>query len=438
MIQQSSKRWIWEHEKYGTFPYNKDELVAILNDIHVMKRMLDNILSIYGESVVDEVQIENVTEEIYDNSRIEGEYLERESIRNSMAKAINKNYAQSHSISTKHTDALVDLFMESRENNKPITLKRLHKWHRGVFIHTRTNAKRSEEDKIIFGRFRDKEVRVIEELFGRGGKRIRYLAPPPETLEEDVKRFLDYCNYTQEDPYIKAAIAHLWFVSIHPYDDGNGRISRAIADHILAHETKEQYKTYSVSSGIYMKHADYYGILSETTDLYRNRHFDFTPWIKWHLEITLSAIKKSLKESTFIIERGQFWENNQNLSLNDRESKSINAMFDALSKGKIESFTTKEYMEEHGVARSTARRDINALVGSNMLSKIECEGEHYPRYILKTDETSDLDTISPSKVKRRQRDSHYLIPDTRKKKPSIPSLHEENALHTQESKPSQR
>jgi len=413
MIQKSPKRWIWEHEKYGTFPYNKDELVTILNDIHVMKRMLDNILSIYGESVVDEVQIENVTEEIYDNSRIEGELLERESIRNSMAKAINKNYAQSHSISTKHTDTLVDLFMESRENNKPITLNRLHKWHRGVFIHTRTNYKRSEEDKIIFGRFRDKEVRVVEELLGRRGKRTRYLAPPPETLEEDVKRFLDYCNYAEEDPYIKAAIAHLWFVSIHPYDDGNGRISRAVADHILAHETKEQYKTYSISSGIYTKHADYYGILSETTDLYKNRHFDFTPWIKWHLQITLAAIKKSLKESTFIIERGQFWEKHQSLKLNDREAQCINTMFDALSKGKIESFTTKEYMAEHGVARSTARRDINALVGSNMLSKIKYEGERYPRYILKTDETIDLDTTSPS-------------------------LHKENTLHAQQSKPSQR
>jgi len=435
MIQQAPKRWIWEHEKYGTFPYNMDELVAILNDIHVLKRMLDNILSIYGESVVDEVQIENVTEEIYDNSRIEGEDLARESIRNSMAKAIDKNYAQSHSISTKHTDTLVNLFMESRENKKPITLSRLHNWHRGVFIHTRTNATLNDEDKIIFGRFRDKEVRVVEELFGRGAKRTRYLAPPPETLEEDVKHFLDYCNYTQEDPYIKAAIAHLWFVTIHPYDDGNGRISRAIADHILAHETKEQYKTYSVSSGIYMKHADYYGILSETTDLYRNRHFDFTPWIKWHLEITLAALKKSLKESTFIIERGQFWEKHQNIDLNDRESKSINEMLDMLSKGKIASFTTKEYMVEYGVSRSTARRDINTLVASNMLSKIECEGERYPRYILKTDETIDLDTISPSKVKSWQRDAHR---DTRKKKPATPSRHEENTLHINENKPSQR
>jgi Fic family protein len=413
MVQETPKRWIWEHENYGTFPYDMDELVAILNDIHVLKRMLDNILSIYGESVVDEVQIENVTEEIYDNSRIEGEQLERESIRNSMAKAIDKNYAQSHGISTKHTDALVDLFMESRENNKPITVSRLHNWHRGVFIHTRTNAKRSEEDKIVFGHFRDKEVRVVEELFGHRGKRTRYLAPPSETLEEDVQRFLDYCNNSHEDPYIKAAIAHLWFVSIHPYDDGNGRISRAVADHILAHETKEQYKTYSVSSGIYMKHADYYGILSETTDLYRNRHFDFTPWIKWHLEITLAALKKSLKESTFIIERGKFWENHQDIKLNDRESKTINAMFDALSKGKIKSFTTKEYMAEHGVSRSTARRDINALVAYNMLAEIIYEGEHCTRYILKTDETSDLDIFRPAN-------------------------HEENTLHTRQSKPSRR
>lgn len=437
-MQQPPLRWIWEHKKYGTFPYNMDELVTILNDIHVMKRMLDNILSIYAENVVDEVQIENVTEEIYDNSRIEGEHLERESIRNSMAKAINKNYAQSHGISTKHTDALVDLLMESRENNKPITLSRLHNWHRGVFIHTRTNYKRSQEDKIIFGRFRDKEVRVIEELFGRGGHRTRYLAPPPETLEEDVKRFLHYCNYTQEDPYIKAAIAHLWFVSIHPYDDGNGRISRAVSDHILAHETKEQYKTYSISSGIYMKHADYYGILSETTDLYRNRHFDFTPWIKWHLQITFAAIKKSLKESTFIIERGQFWEKHQVFNLNDRESKTINTMFDALSKGKIESFSTKEYMLEHGVSRSTTRRDINALVDANMLAKVECESERYPRYILKTDETSDLEMLSLTKAKGVKRETNCLISETRNTNPSSPSPHEENTPYTHESKPSQR
>lgn len=412
-MQNPPKRWIWEHEKYGTFPYDKDELLPMLNDIHVMKRMLDNILSIYGESVVDEVQIENITEEIYDNSRIEGEHLKRESVRNSMAKAINKNYAQSHSISTKHTDALVDLFMESRENNKPVTLSRLHKWHRGVFMHTRTNAKRREEDKILFGHFRDKEVRVVEEMFGRGGKRVRYLAPPPDSLQKDVSHFLDYCNNAHDDPYIKAAIAHLWFVAIHPYDDGNGRIARAVADHILAHETKEHYKTYSVSSGIYMKHAEYYGILSETTDLYRNRHFDFTSWIKWHLKITLAALKKSLRESTFIIERGQYWENNQNLNLNDRESKSINAMFDALSKGKIESFTIKEYMKEHGISQSTARRDINALLRSNMLSKIRYEGEASPKYILKTDETSNLNTMGHS-------------------------LYEENILRTQESTASQR
>lgn len=162
-----------------------------------------------------------------------------------------------------------------------------------------------------------------------------------------------------------------------------------------------------------MKYADYYGILSETTDLYRNRHFDFTPWIKWHLQTTLAAIKKSLKESTFIIERGQFWEKHQSLKLNDRESQCINAMFDALSKGKIESFTTKEYMTEYGVARSTARRDINALVRSNMIARIKYAGERYPRYILKTDETSDLEITSSL-------------------------LHEENRLYAQQSKSSQR
>lgn len=363
-------KWIWEDERYGNFPYDLERVEDALGDIAYTKGQLDVLLSFLDQDTIDTIEVNNITKEIMDSSKIEGEYLRRESVRASVAKAVQAKSDVKHSDATRQTDALVELLIDSRLNQENLTVERLHGWHNALFAHGRGEA----VNPIEIAKFRTyDDMRVKEGAIGV--EVTKYLAPPQKMLEQQIDALLDYIGTSIQNPYVKSAIAHLWFVSIHPYDDGNGRVSRAIADYVLSTDSKEMYKAYSISSAIVAQRDAYYEMLDHTTNLHKNRDFNFTHWINWHTQTLQNAMEKSIENIEFIIEKTKFWDTHRMDRLNQRQIEVIEHFITPENYEKP--ISTKIYMEMTKTPKTTAARDIKKLVQLGCIENIkELEGRN--------------------------------------------------------------
>ena len=383
-MTNSAKKWIWEHGDYPNFPYDKDKIKDKLRKAEYLRGLLAGILSFANKKDLDEIEIASITDEIMNTSQIEGKYLRRESVRDSVAKAINREYTSAEDMSTRHTDDLVELMLDSHRNKEPLSVERLHGWHNAIFANT---GGYEGVRKINIAAFRDyDDMKVVENVFGREGQIVKYIAPPHHLIKKDIDAFIAYCNTSDEDPYIKSALAHLWFVSIHPYDDGNGRISRAIADYILSRDTQEEHKIYSMSTAIYARRVEYYNTLDMTTNLYKNRHYDFTLWIEWNIDILISALERSYESILFIIKKTKFWDKYRKVKLTDQQLQFLDAFIDGLSKDKKNEFANSDYREITGTSPVTASRHIKKLLEYGCIEKVEGQAKRNASYILLFDE----------------------------------------------------
>jgi len=357
-------KWIWEDERYGNFPYDLDRVEDALSDITYTKGQLDVLLSFLDQDAIDSIEVNNITKEIMDSSKIEGEYLRRENVRASVAKVVQIKSDVKDSDATRQTDALVELLIDSRLNQKALTVERLHSWHNALFAHGRGEAVKP----IEIAKFRTyDDMRVKEGAIG--AEETKYLAPPQKMLEQQIDALLDYVTTSTQNPYVKSAIAHLWFVSIHPYDDGNGRISRAIADYVLSNDSNEAYKAYSISSAIVAQRDAYYEMLDYTTNLHKNRDFNFTNWINWHTKTLQQAMEKSIKNIQFIIEKTKFWDKHRMDGLNQRQIEVIEYFITPENYEKP--ITTKIYMKMIKAPKTTAIRDIKNLLKLGCIENIQ-------------------------------------------------------------------
>ena len=376
----NTQKWIWENGNYPNFPYDKNKIKEKLRKAEYLRGLLSGILSFADKKDLDEIEIASITDEIINTSQIEGEYLRRESVRDSVAKAINKEYTSLEDMSTRHTDDLVALMLDSHRNNEPLSIERLHGWHNAIFANTTGYEGVSKINIAVFRDYDD--MKVVENVFGREGQIVKYMAPPANCIKKEIDAFLDYCNTSDEDPYIKSALAHLWFVSIHPYDDGNGRISRAIADYILSHDTQEEHKIYSMSTAIYAKRTEYYNTLDMTTNLHKNRHYDFTLWIEWNIDILISALEKSHENILFIIKKTKFWDKCRSVKLTKQHLTFLDVFIDNLSKDKKNEFSNTDYRKITGVSPVTASRHIKRFLEGGCIEKLEGKAKRNATYML--------------------------------------------------------
>ena len=375
-------KWIWEDERYGSFPYNLDRVEDALRDITYTKGQLDVLLSFLDQDTIDTIEVNNIIKEIMDSSKIEGEYLRRESVRASVAKVVQAKSDVKHSDATRQTDALVELLIDSRLNQNTLTVERLHGWHNALFAHGRGEGVKS----IEIAKFRTYDNMRVKE--GPIGSEVtKYQAAPQKMLQQQIDALLDYIGTSTQNPYVKSAIAHLWFVSIHPYDDGNGRISRAIADYVLSTDSKEMYKAYSISSVIVVQRDAYYEMLDHTTNLHKNRDFNFTHWINWHTQTLQKAMEKSIENIQFIIEKTKFWDKHRMDGLNQRQIEVIEHFI--TPENYVKPITTKIYMEMTQTPKTTAIRDIKSLVKLGCIENIKAlEGRNTAYKLILPKETS--------------------------------------------------
>jgi len=361
------KKWIWEHTDYPNFKYNRTKLDTVLSQVSRNTGVLEGTISTLNTNNTTSIQLDAVTNEILASSEIEGEILNRDSVRSSVEKKLNETFDYSNDYSTHHTDGLVDILADSSFNYEPLTQERLHGWHNALFP-----TGYSGMIKIDVARYRTEEMSVIS---GKGLKeKIHYIAPPHDTLVDEIYIFLEYINHSKDNPYIKSAIAHLWFIIIHPYDDGNGRITRTVANYVLSKELGLNHKYFSISSAVAKDKKNYYAALEKTNKIINNKYFDFTEWILWHTSMIDSAINISLENIQVVVNKTKFWDRARNMNLNEKQTKVLNKLLD-IGAGKFEGgLTNKKYRGITSTTQVTASRHIKELVDKGLLREVEGHG----------------------------------------------------------------
>lgn len=362
---QNKEKWIWQHKEYPNFKYNVKEFIPKLTLISENIGRIKALISLLAEKEQDSIKIDLLTSEIVSTSAIEGEQLLRDSVRSSIGKKLDSSFEEMQDKSTHHTDALANILIDSIQNREDLDVERLHKWHISLLSHTP-----SEFTKIELGAFRTyDDMQIVSGSIGK--EKVHYVALPHKQILDDVKSLLDFINTSEENIYIKSALAHLWFVTIHPYDDGNGRIARIIGDYVVSKNFGLEYKYFNISTAIAKNRREYYDRLEVTQNLQDNPNLECSLWIEWYLEIFNDSLEETLSIINKVISKAKFWDRIRDISLNTRQLKVLRKLLD-YNEGEFKGgLTSKKYVSMTKVSIATAKRDIQELVQYGCIYKIE-------------------------------------------------------------------
>jgi Fic family protein len=345
--------YIHEGQEWPKLAWNSDKLAALLADVrHRQGRLLGQMQAL-GFKAREEAVLRTLTEDVVKSSAIEGEALDPEAVRSSIARRLGMN-AAALKPADRNVEGVVEMMLDATRNyDKPLTAERLFGWHASLFPTGRSGMR-----KIKVGAWRDGPMQVISGPIGR--ERVHFEAPAASRLEAEMHGFLDWFNAASDiDPVLKAGVAHLWFVTIHPLDDGNGRIARAIADLCLARSEHSAQRFYSMSAQIRIENKGYYDILEET----QKGGPDITPWLHWFLDCLGRAIDGAGTLLGSILDKPRFWESIAAFTLNERQRDILNRLLDGFD-GKL---TTSKWGKITKSSQDTATRDIKDLVEKGIL-----------------------------------------------------------------------
>jgi Fic family protein len=310
-----------------------------------------------------EAVLQTLTEDVLKSSEIEGEILDKEQVRSSIARRLGMDIGALAPVD-RDVEGVVEMMLDATQNYQaPLTDERLFAWHAALFP-----TGRSGMTKIIVGAWRDEASGPMQVVSGPiGREKVHYEAPAAALLDGEMAAFVEWFNSAAPlDPVLKAAIAHLWFVTIHPFEDGNGRIARAIADMMLARSEGSPQRFYSMSAQIRLERKDYYAILERT----QKADLDITAWLQWFLACLDRAFDGAEEILANVLRKARFWEAIAGLPLNERQRKVVNRLLDGFE-GKL---TSSKWAALAKTSPDTALRDINDLVARGVLVKDEGGG----------------------------------------------------------------
>lgn len=366
--------YIHERDNWIDFRWDASQ-VSVLHEVVCRKQgMLYGRLSSLGFDSKLKAMAENLTHDVVYSSEIEGVRLNVDQVRSSIARKLGIENVQSTAPSH-YVDSVVGVMLEAVQHyDMPLSKEKLCAWQAAFFP-----TGFSEGSQIEVGQYRTNEEHIVSGMFGR--EKIHYIAPSPDRVEDEMQKFLSWFNSDEPvSSIIRSAIAHFWFVSIHPFEDGNGRLSRILSDMLLARGEKSEFRFYNVSSQINKDKSHYYDVLERM----QHGNGDITEWIVWYMQKLVDALDEAESVVTTILNKSFFWQKASSVPMTERQTQMLNIFLD----GYEAKITSKTWSSLAKCSKDTAIRDIQDLVAKNILTE-EIPGAKRPSYSIVYD-TEDL------------------------------------------------
>lgn len=348
--------YIHDRDDWPRFHWNMDKLAEPLASVRYRQGSLIGQMKGLGFPLQQEAVLEILTKDVLKTSEIEGENLDAEQVRSSVARRMGLEIG-GLKLADRNVEGVVEMMLDATGHyDQPLTRERLFSWHAALFP-----TGRSGMTKIKTGAWRDESTGPMQVVSGAlGNQKVHFEAPKAHRLNREMTAFLDWFKGKDGiDPVLKSGLAHLWFVTIHPFEDGNGRIARAIADLALARSEHSPQRFYSMSAQIRLEHKAYYAILESV----QKSTMDVTAWMLWFLDCLGRAIDGAHVTLKAVLDKAHFWDHIKDIPLKDRQRSVINRLLDGFQ-GKL---TSSKYAQLTKCSQDTAHRDIQVLVASGIL-----------------------------------------------------------------------
>lgn len=352
-------RYIYENDKWPEFTWDDKQITLILGKVRHLQGMVFGKMGSLGFSVKEETMLSTMTLDVLKSSEIEGEILNYEQVRSSIARRLGMEYAGI--VANRNVEGIVEMMLDATQKyNKPLDEERIFGWHAALFPTGWSGIHR-----IVAGNYRNGEMQIVSGAMGK--EKIHFQAPSPDIVKKEMDVFLEWLNNeTGLDDVLKAAIAHFWFIIIHPFDDGNGRIARAISDMLLARSENSFQRFYSLSNQILIEKKNYYEILQKV----QHSSGDITEWLVWFLNCLYHALENTEVALEKILQKADFWQKHKDTSLNSRQRLMLNKLLDGFE-GKLK---TSKWAKIAKCSADTALRDIKDLMDKGILKQEESGG----------------------------------------------------------------
>ena len=362
-MKRGENNYIWQHPTWPQWQYSLQQLSPLLAQVHLAQGLLQGRMHDLGMDLRDHAVLRVLTEDVLKTSEIEGESLNPESVRSSIARRLGLDIG-ALAPADRHVDGVVDMVLDAIQNHQSqLTAKRLQGWHAAMFP-----TGYSGLSKIRVGQWRNDAQGPMQVVSGAMQRqKIHYEAPPAHRLRAEMAGFIRWFNASHlEDPLIKAGLAHLWFVTVHPFDDGNGRIARAVGDMALARATNSSHRYYSLSAQIQRERKAYYDQLEAT----QKGSLDVTPWLVWFLGCLLRALQGADHMLTSVLMKARYWHHWAGTPMNARQIKLLNKLLDGFE-GHL---STSKWATIGKCSQDTALRDISELLERKVLRRSDASG----------------------------------------------------------------
>ena len=356
-------QYIWQQEGWPRMTWDEKAFSSLLAEVNLLRGRLMGVISMFGFQEQNDAVLDAMSQEIEHSAKIEGQVLDHDSVRSSVARQLGLAY-EGLPEPDHYTEGVVQVMIDATQHyDRPLDAERLFDWHAALFP-----TGRSGMYKITVGAWRSEggAMQVVSGALGH--EKVHYEAPDNKDVPGMMSEFLEWMNNADSDidPLVKAAVAHLWFVTIHPFDDGNGRLCRTITEMLLSRADQTRQRYYSLSSVFLNNRKEYYNHLEKS----QKGGLDITTWIDWFLQQLREALKVSLEKTEHVKNKRLFWAENSSVSFNDRQRKVVNMLLDGFE-GKL---TSSKWYKINHCSQDTANRDINDLIQKGILVKAPGNG----------------------------------------------------------------
>ncbi|MFV0484343.1 MAG: Fic family protein [Bacteroidales bacterium] len=350
-------KYIYEYDNWRDFTWDDKAINSVFGEVRLMQGKIIGQMNALGFSGKEEATLSVLSSDLVKSSEIEGEILDFNQVRSSIAKQLGISTLELVA-STRYIDGLVEMMLDATQHyHSPLTEERLFGWHAALFPSGYSGIR-----QIEIGEYRTGRIQVVSGVMGK--EKIHYEAINPESLKAEMDVFLHWLNNNDSlDLVLKAAIAHFWFIIIHPFDDGNGRIARAITDMLLARAEDSGERFYSMSKQILAERKQYYEVLQRV----QHSSGDITEWLNWFLHCLKNAIHSSEDTTQTILRKAEFWKLHEQTSINERQRLMLNKLLDGFE-GKLK---TSKWAKITKASTDTALRDIKDLMEKGILEQAD-------------------------------------------------------------------